>query len=119
VLRVGILILLAAAVFGALVYACLRPARILGVEADQLAYSVSRGVDSPFDGRCDERTEGEWVCGTFDEEDRIAVRYRVTVEDSGCWDARRLNATSDAPETQAQASGCITVLDYLELRDTF
>jgi hypothetical protein len=119
VLRVGILILLAAVVFGGLVYACLRPARILGVEADQLAYSVAGGVESPFDGRCEEGEEGRWICGTFDEDDRIAVRYRVTVEDSGCWDARRLNATSDAPETRAEASGCITVLDYLELRDTF
>jgi hypothetical protein len=115
VVKVGILILLAAAVLGAVVYACLRPARILGVEGEQLAYSVSGAVDSPFPGRCEERKRDRWVCGTFDEEGRIAVRFRVVVEDSGCWDARRLTATSDAPETRKEASGCITVLDYLEL----
>jgi hypothetical protein len=113
------MLLLLAVVLAAVVYACLRPARILGVDSDQLAYSVSGAVDSPFDGRCEEREEDDWVCGTFNEEGRIAVRYRVTTDDSGCWDARRLAALADAPDTREEASGCITVLDYLELRDTF
>jgi hypothetical protein len=118
-LKLAIVLLLFALVIGGIVYACLRPARILGVEGEQLAYSLSGEVESPFPGRCDRREGERWICGTFDKDGRIAVRYRVLVEDSGCWDARRLTATQDAPETRKDASACITVLDYLQLRDTF
>jgi hypothetical protein len=115
VVKVGIVVLLFVVVIGALVYACLRPARILGVDGEQLAYSVSGAVDSPFPGRCEKRKGERWVCGTFDEKGKVAVRYRVIVDGSGCWDGRRLAEIPDAPETRKEASGCITVLDYLEL----
>lgn len=104
----GILIVLAIA---AIVALCLRPATVIGASEKSLAYSLRGAAEAEETGRC-QGEDDEFVCTALDGERQIA--YVVTVDDYGCWDAKRREGSDGLPET---LDGCITITDLVRLSD--
>ncbi len=98
----GLLILITIA---AIVALCLRPATVIGVSEESLAYSV-RG-DSGTTGRCREVEPDErYVCTTGDGSSDPGLEVVADVDGLGCW-------KSVERKTRARDEGCITIVDLI------
>lgn len=107
----GVLILIAIAAIAAL---SLRPATVIGVSEKSLAYSVRQAADVDETGRCQElRDDEEFACTVFGRKPAPEVRYRVEVDDYGCWNARTDPKVFDAQSLD----GCVTIIDLIRLDD--
>jgi len=102
-----VLAVLALGTFGA------RPAPVLRVSGAALQRSVA---DSPLEnpaalGPCRRLAPGEWRCLRVPPHGSAGVAYRVSVDATGCWRARR-----DQPRVDGrgnETTGCVTLLDVL------
>jgi hypothetical protein len=111
-----VLVLLVLVVLSATAAFAYRPAVILGVKPKALADSLARetGEETGAHDACD-RIEGErWVCEVADDDVSGAVKYRLRVRSSGCWDAR-LIGRRPSRSTPAEHAGCISIFDYADV----
>ena len=111
-----VLALLVVVVVATTVAFAYRPAVVLGVKPKALADSLARemGEETGAHDACD-RIEGErWVCELADDDVSGAVKYRISVGSSGCWDAR-LTGRRPSRETPAETSGCLSIFDYADI----
>jgi hypothetical protein len=88
-----------------------RPATLVGVHADALAYSVGGGSLLTSD-RCSEVGDSRWRCLIRDDEDSATAEYRVETRAFGCWDATRRGPGGEGG-TPKRASGCIDLSNVL------
>jgi hypothetical protein len=88
-----------------------RPATLIGVNGDALAYSVG-GKSSLSSDRCSDLGDSRWQCFIGAEEGGGGVDYLVETRSFGCWDATRTGPAGedDAPK---RASGCIGLSEVL------
>ena len=102
------------AVFGiALMLFLVRPSIVAGVDGGALAYSVEKG---PYGRECRKGPGDDWTC--LVEGDRSSARYRVDVRWDGCWQAERVSGRV-TDYTPQKLSGCISVIDHLQLQRIF
>jgi len=95
--------------FIALVIMVSRPALLVGVSGDDLAYSVSGGVGGSEGGSCSKQDDGDWLCGVSGPKAR--GEFKVDVDWTGCWRAEAVRRPDERHE------GCIRLGDVITLED--
>ena len=88
------------------ILAVVMPARLFGVSADALEYSLFRHTG---DGDCTQLAPARWRCIVFDGQQSLSYKYTVVVAPGGCWEG---TADGRRPER-----GCIGLRDYLRLME--
>jgi hypothetical protein len=83
------------------------PSPILGVDGKALEYSVGGPSLDP----CRKMAQNTWSCSSWDRQSSGTVDYRVTVDDLGCWTARRIGQPGEG--SRKRLSGCITIRDHI------
>jgi hypothetical protein len=86
-------------VIATIVGLCLRPATVIGVSEETLAYSLQSAADAN-EARCQELEDDfRFACVVAGTDGGFAVE----VDDFGCWEARR----------GEELDGCITIADLI------
>ena len=89
----------------------LRPATVTGSSGKAVAYSLRGQANADKTGTCRGGSD-KFACRVFGSSGRRA-RYRVSVDNYGCWDAERMGGGSKG--LSKSLSGCITILDLIRL----
>lgn len=105
---VGVLLL------AGLVYAIIEPVSIFGYDADALGESLEGELpDSHGDSRCEElQQRDKWMCFTGIN---LTATYVLTVDDDGCWDAKRVAFGTDTHPPSEEEDGCVDLFDVTGL----
>jgi hypothetical protein len=109
-LRWIILAVVAVLAVGAIVVITLEPAKVFGVDGSALGSSLARELGG-VGGTCEQAPErASWSCGVDLEGSGVDVDYRLTADDSGCWEA-----VEERPEglPERSRSGCTESIDYV------
>lgn len=109
-------LLVAMLAIAAVVLIGLRPARVVGVSDEALAYSLKKSIGGESEGSCLEKDEGDWICAKVGERESggPTATYVVDTSGWGCWTAARVQKNSKLPPVM---DGCITILDLVRLGD--
>lgn len=108
-LKVAIVLLIAFVVITSLsLLFWVRPAPVLGVDAESLAHSVDKSLAA--DNPCLEVPGDAWICSFG------GTNYRVEVKWTGCWSGERISGRVNTNNPQ-KLSGCLDLQDYLRIED--